>query len=280
MKKMGLFIYFMYNIPEKYSYTEYIDLEGRKMENPTNDLNELPVDKKKHHRGGAWWALILILIGAILVVQNLTGNKFEFNWWALFIFIPVIGSLSTAWASVHYEGRLTAKAGGSLGSAVLVGTVGTILMFGMDWGRWWPLVVMAAGFSMFMAGIGKLERSGAGLSALTHMGAWIGLGAMVLGLGFLAKYMPIPALAQYMAGYTWWAVPIIIVGVGAVINAALLFFENEHQMSWAVWSMLLIAVFIFSIGVLALLKLDMNLLFPIVLIACGLVILVGLLQRK
>lgn len=251
------------------------------MENPTNNLNEMPVEKKKHRRGGSWWALILILIGVILLVQNLTGNRFEFNWWALFIFIPVIGSLSTAWASVRDEGRLTAKAGGSLGSAVLVGTVGTMLMFGMDWGRWWPLVVMAGGFSMFMAGIGKLERPGnMGLSALSHMGLWIGLGGMVLGLGFLVKTMPIPALTSYITGYTWWAVPILIAGLGAVVSAVLLFFENQHQMTWAVWSMLLIAVFILSIGVLALMKLSLNLLFPIVLIACGLVILVGLLQRK
>jgi hypothetical protein len=247
----------------------------------SQDLNTIPEKPRKHHSGGAWWALVLILAGAIMLVQNLTGGKFTFNWWALFIFIPVIGSLTTAWNSLRESGRFTAKASSSLGSAVLIGTVATILMFGMDWSRWWPLVVLAGGLSMFLAGIGKFEKLGnAGLSAMTRLGAWIGLGGMVLGFGFMIKTVPLPGLTQYITGYTWWAVPILIAGLGALVSAVGIFVENHSQMNWAVWSMLLIAVFIISIGLLALLKLDLNLLFPIVVIACGLVILVGVIQRK
>jgi hypothetical protein len=253
------------------------------MENNPENSTVPPVEMKtKHKRGGnAWWALILILIGVIMLVQNITGATFEFHWWALFIFIPVFGSLSTAWDGIREGGRFTTKVGGSLGSAVLVATIATILLFGLDWTRWWPLVILAGGFSMVMTGLGKMDRTtNSTLSALSRLTSWVGLGGMALGLGFLVKTTPIPALQPMITGYQWWAVPILIAGLGALVNTLVIFFENEHQMDWTAWSMLLISVFILAIGALVLLRMDINLLFPIVLIACGLVILIGLIQKK
>jgi hypothetical protein len=78
----------------------------------------------------------------------------------------------------------------------------------------------------------------------------------------------------------WWAIPILIAGFGAVVGAFLIFWENSHKMNWAAWSMLLISVFIIGTGLLTFFALDWNLLFPIVLIACGLVILVGIFNKK
>jgi hypothetical protein len=94
------------------------------------------------------------------------------------------------------------------------------------------------------------------------------------------KYLPIANLLPYVTGYSWWAVPILIAGLGALINCAAIFIGNQHEMNWAAWSMLLIAVFIVGIGVLVLFSLDLNILFPIVLIACGLVILTGIITKK
>lgn len=240
-----------------------------------------PEPKRHKHKGSAWWALILILVGVIFLVQNLNIASFTFHWWALFIFLPVIGSLSSAWDGLREDGRFTTRVSGSLGSAILVGTVGTLLLFGMDWSRWWPLVLMAGGCSMLLTGIGKLERlNNQALSVLTRLSAWIGLGALALGFGFLINYMPIPTLQPYLTAYRWWAIPILIPGLGALISTIVLFVENQGHMNWAAWSMLLIAVFIIATGLLALFALDWNLLLPIVLIACGLVILVGFFNRK
>lgn len=250
--------------------------------NPENPINT-PVETKQKHKSknNVWWALILVLAGAIMLVQNITGGKFIFNWWALFIFLPVFGSLSTAWNGYRENNQYTVKVGNSLGSAILIGTVATILMFGMNWMKWWPLVILAGGLSLLLGGLGRFEKPGnGGLPALSHLGAWIGLGGIVLGMGFLINSVPIPALQPYLQGYRWWAAPILLAGLGTLINTAVMFFENEHQMNWAAWSMLLVSVFILAIGVLVLLNMNINLLFPIVLIACGLVILIGLFQRK
>ncbi|MHC1739594.1 MAG: hypothetical protein AB9897_00615 [Anaerolineaceae bacterium] len=246
---------------------------------PQNPEPELK-PRTQHRKGGSWWALILILIGLILLVQNLHIANLSFHWWALFIFIPVFGSLSTAWDGFQESHRFSSKVSGSLGSAVMVGTVGTMLLFGMDWSRWWPLVVIAAGASGFLSGLGKLERlNSQTLSTFSRLGAWIGLGAMLLGFGFLVQYLPIPALQPYLIAH-WWAIPIFIAGLGAVVSSLMIFLDNEHQMNWAAWSMLLIAVFIIGFAVLVFFALDWNLLLPIVLIACGLVVLAGIFAKK
>ena len=253
--------------------------------NPIDPNMNTQRDSHHHeHQGSAWWALILILIGVILLVQNLHIASFTFHWWALFIFIPVIGSLSNAWSLMQREGGFSAKARGSLGSAVVVGTVGVLLMFGMDWSRYWPAVLIAVGFSMFLMGVGGAQGLIKDqLSALARLGAWTGIATMLLGLGFWAIYLPIPVLQSYLTltgTHAWWAIPILVVSLGALINTFLISRDNDWQMNWAAWSMLLIAVFIGAVGVFAFLSVNWNLLFPIVVIACGLAILAGFFTRK
>jgi hypothetical protein len=252
------------------------------MENNLNtpNINTRPEPHRHAHRWRAWWPLVLILVGVILLIQNLHPANFIFNWWALFIFIPVLGSLSAAWDGLRQDGRFSARVGGSLGSAIVIGTVGTILLFGLDWNRLWPLMIIAVGLSVFCTGLGRIDKPGRNnLAALTRLSVWVGLAAIVLGLGFLIAYLPIPALQIYMMA-RWWAIPILIAGFGAVVGAFLIFWENSHKMNWAAWSMLLISVFIIGTGLLTFFALDWNLLFPIVLIACGLVILVGIFNKK
>ena len=48
---------------------------------------------------------ILILIGVIFLAQNVTDlNLTRWNWWALFILIPAVGSLANAWRIYQAEG--------------------------------------------------------------------------------------------------------------------------------------------------------------------------------
>ncbi len=246
----------------------------------TPDMNMQSERHHHHHRGRAWFPLVLILAGVVILIQNLHLANFTFNWWALFIFIPVVGSLSAAWDGLREEGSFSAKVGGSLGGAVVIGSVATILLFGLDWVRYWPLMLIAVGLSAFLTGLGRVDVLGRNnLSALTCMSVWVGLAAMVLGLGFLANSLPIPMFQEYLIA-RWWAIPILIAGFGAVVGALAIFWQNSREMNWAAWSMLLIAVFIIGVGLLALFALDWNLLFPIILIACGLVIMIGIFTRK
>jgi len=253
------------------------------MENLPETNNPIPViePKKQKSKGGAWWALVLILVGVILLIQNLHIANFSFHWWALFIFIPVLGSLSAAWESLRRTGRFNAAVKSGLGSAIVVGTVGVILMFGLDWSRLWPLMLIAPGLSGLIGGLGGPDPEEHKTSAVwASLSAWVGLAVILLGVGFLAKSYPIPALLPYIEGYRWWAVPILVPGLGALIGAVVLFFRSGSEMTWSVWMLLLIATFTIATGVVAFFGMDWNMLFPIVLIACGIVVLAGLLKRK
>jgi hypothetical protein len=249
---------------------------------PEMNDQEPPVIKKQKHRGNAWWPLILILIGVVLLVQNLTKEKFTFNWWALFIFIPVFSSLNSAWKDFQENARLNASVRNKLGSAVVIGTVGVILMFGMDWTRFWPLMVIAGGLAMFMGGLSILDaQENTRISAWTGIGAWVGLAGMLVGVGFLGKYMPIDVINNWLgATPKWWAIPVFVAGAGILLNTVVTVARNEWRLNWQSWSTLLISIFVLALGALAWFGLDWNLLFPIVLIACGFMILVGILRKR
>ncbi len=89
---------------------------------------------------------ILILIGAIFLVQNLTDfDLVSWNWWALFILIPALGSLARAWRIYQAERRLTAAMRGPLVGGFVLLLVTTILLFDLDWGTMWPLFLIIVG---------------------------------------------------------------------------------------------------------------------------------------
>lgn len=248
--------------------------------NETN-LNIPPVKKKPGRKNSAWLPLILILAGVILLVKNLDIATFSFHWWALFIFIPVFASLNTAWENFQASGRFTASVRSALGSAVLVGMVAVILMFGMNWSRVWPLMVIAGGFSMFLSGLSVLDpQENKKVTAWVGISAWVGLAAMLLGTGFLVKYLPIEAWQYLLTGYQWWAIPILVAGFGILLNTLIMIGRNQWKMGWESWSMLLIAIFVLAVGIMAFYALNWNLLFPIVLIACGVMVMAGIFRKR
>ena len=55
------------------------------------------------------WAVVLIVLGLVFLVQNLTGFTLD-NWWALFILIPAVAAFANAWrANQHNDQRKTAR---------------------------------------------------------------------------------------------------------------------------------------------------------------------------
>jgi hypothetical protein len=94
------------------------------------------VKEKKRHRNPIFWPFILIVVGIILLAQNLVPNLPPMNWWAVFIFIPVVGSLSAAWAAYRRSGTFNSGVRGSLGSALVIGTVAFMFLLGVNWSRY------------------------------------------------------------------------------------------------------------------------------------------------
>lgn len=95
---------------------------------------------------------ILILIGVVFLAQNLTDFDLgNWNWWALFILIPALGSLANAWRVYQAQGQVTRAVRGPLVGGVVLLLVTTILLFDLDWGALWPVFLIILGIGALIA---------------------------------------------------------------------------------------------------------------------------------
>ena len=243
---------------------------------------DVTVKGKKHKESDkAFFPILLILIGSILLIQNLGIGLKHFNWWALFIFLPVAGALSSAWKDFLKSRRLDGKVRSSLGSALVVGTVAVLLLTGADWGHWWPVMLIAAGLSSILSGFGYWDASEhKNLAAWAGFNTWAGAGVLLLGVGFLVKFLPIASLTGYIEGWRWWAAPILLAAFGAFVTATVVCWRNGWKMDWTTWGFVTIGVVVAAVGFFALTGLSWNLLAPVALIGVGLVVLSRILIKK
>ena len=116
------------------------------------DLNEVEPRKSSPRWLGG---VVLILIGLVFLLGNLFSVSFLANWWAIFILIPAIYSLSQAWQSYQAHGHLTEKGRSNLIGGLLIGTVGFIFLFGLSFGNWWPLFLIIVGLGALLKARGS-----------------------------------------------------------------------------------------------------------------------------
>ncbi len=90
--------------------------------------------------GGA----ILILLGVVFLLQNM-GLPFLANWWALFILIPAFWAYVAAWDSYQDHSRLTRGGAGSLAGGILLTILAVVLLLGLDFGLFWPILLIVGG---------------------------------------------------------------------------------------------------------------------------------------
>ena len=105
-------------------------------------------------KGNSTWIAggILILIGALYLVRNLTGFDLgDWNWWALFILIPAFAFLTRAWRTYQAEGRLTAATRSPLVTGLVLLLVTAIFLLDLSWGTMWPLFLIIAGVGALLA---------------------------------------------------------------------------------------------------------------------------------
>ncbi len=227
-----------------------------------------------------FWPFVLIAVGIILLIQNISPVPVHLNWWAVFIYIPVLGSIAAGISAFQKSGKFDASVRSSLGSVIVVGTVATMLLLGTDWHDWWPLMLIAPGLSMVLSGLSFADAEGhPNLARWSGLGLWFGLAALFLGLGFLSQTLPIPALEPLLF-HRWWAVAILIPAFGAFLNATVICVQNGLKPGWTVWAFCIIGITCAATGLFAIFNLNWNLLGPIILISAGILVLSGILLKK
>jgi hypothetical protein len=105
-------------------------------------------------RGSTWTGgAVLILIGVVFLVRNITGIYWG-NWWAVFILIPAVTSLANAWSAYQRRDRKSlAAARGSLFGGLAMLTVALVFFFNLDWGRIWPVFIIIGGLAALVSGV-------------------------------------------------------------------------------------------------------------------------------
>ena len=109
---------------------------------------------------GAWLGVALIAMGLLFLVQNYLGYELR-NWWALFILIPAVGSLASAWYA--WRSDSVAAATGALTMGIVFSSIALVFLLDLPWGRIWPIFIIVAGLGMLLPGAlgrGRDRRSG------------------------------------------------------------------------------------------------------------------------
>jgi hypothetical protein len=121
-----------------------------------NDSNPLPNpevpptigEERRHSHSGRWLpGLILIVLGAIFLLNNLTGFELH-NWWALFILIPAVGSFGRAWSQYNRTGSLDRYGRQAVLSGLMLAALAAVFLFELSWMLFGPVLLILVGLTI------------------------------------------------------------------------------------------------------------------------------------
>jgi hypothetical protein len=100
--------------------------------------------------------IALVAIGGIMLVQTmgLTDRlNLNFNWWALFLLIPIFSIANSTWQIYQSNGeQLTREVRSKAVMAAILSVVFAALMFDLDWSRLWPVFLILGGLGILLGG--------------------------------------------------------------------------------------------------------------------------------
>jgi Na+/proline symporter len=115
------------------------------------------MDGEKKHSSSAWiGGAILIALGLIFLLQGM-GYSLPANWWAIFIAVPAVGALFSAWRRYQRDGKFAGPGLGALVSGVILAILAIALFFDVNLGAIWPILLILLGIVVIA---GNYWRSG------------------------------------------------------------------------------------------------------------------------
>lgn len=243
------------------------------------DPSSLPQRPARRNGNRLFLGLLLVVIGFLFLMEQIGNFSFQ-NWWALFILIPAFGSFSTAWYAFRRNSRVNEGVRAGLGGGLIIFTVAVMFLFNLDWRVWWPLMILVPGLVVLFNGFtlpGSIEENRP-LSRRLYRpwSGWIGLGIIYLGAGLLVNNFNWANPETTI--HNWWAIAILIPTVGGLVTQARLMAEGT-SFNWSGISNFATTIVFGAVGLVAIFGIGWNLLTPIILIALGLVLIIGVIRR-
>ncbi len=242
---------------------------------PVPTPEQQPVPTPQRRTRFPFIGIVLVVLGIVFFLQQ-TGNMTEhFNWWALFILIPAVSSLTGMYYAIRNTGTFNQTARSAAGSAVVFFTLTFMFLFGLDWAIYWPLMVLAVGFSILIGSIpGAQVKDKENLKRFMSMGIWIGAGAILVGVAFLLKNLNVIDVTVLL-GYRWYAWLVLLPGIGNLVNAYLLYRAEGNKVTMGVRVLIGLGLIIIILAVLMLVGLAWNILGPLMIIGAGLAFIIS-----
>lgn len=120
------------------------------------EINELKREEQEKIHGdrkngarsegpGRLAGLVLVILGLYFLAENYFHLTLFTNWWALLILIPAAANLTRARRGYRARGTWRGSAGRALTSGLLLTAVALIFLFGLDFGTYWPVLLIIFG---------------------------------------------------------------------------------------------------------------------------------------
>ena len=115
---------------------------------PNPDAPQVNMPEPRHRHTERWVpGLILILLGGIFLLNNMTGFELR-NWWALFILIPAVGSFARAYDRYRQAGSVDKHARQALLGGVILTAVAAVFLFNLSWTLFGPVLLILFGLTL------------------------------------------------------------------------------------------------------------------------------------
>lgn len=102
-------------------------------------------DMRGHGFGGLpIGGIVIIAIGVIFLLGNF-GFHLSPHWWAILLLVPAVGLLVTAIRFYRVDNSFTGRAMGPAIGGVILLAMALAIFFGLNWGLFWPIVLIAVG---------------------------------------------------------------------------------------------------------------------------------------
>lgn len=187
--------------------------------------------------------MLFILLGSLFLWVKLSGTGD--NWWSVFILSPALAFWGLA-ASQYRNGRshLLVRVNAALG--LIVSTVALMFLFNLNWGTWWPLMIVTPGLGLLWVSLPSVMESPTG-HVLASMGRWLSMAMLVLGLIFQLNQTGVINLTEIFGTFQWWGFCILLPSFGAFSNAVYLY--RQHESSFLLNGLLVLGVWTGGIAV-------------------------------